>query len=184
MVEVWKDIIGFEGKYQISNLGNVKSLFKIPHLLKLNKYRRGNPYRYVNLSNNGKIKCVKVHRLVAQAFIPNLYNKPYINHIDGDVGNNNVNNLEWVTPLENNLHAYHVLKKHPMRGFKFDKNKKSKKVNQYYISEEGYKYHIATYSNAKVAAKINNLCQTSIRYCCNKHKHYKEVGGYFWEYCE
>lgn len=189
MEEIWKDIVGYEGKYQISNLGNVKSIYykkktnkKDPHILVGNKYKGRNPYRYVNLSKYGKIKSVKIHRLVAEYFIPNPENKPYVNHKDGDKGNNRVDNLEWVTPLENNLHAYYVLGKHPMKGFKFDKNKNSKRVNQYYVSKEGYKYHIATYCNVKAAGMINNLCPRSISCCCQKNKNYQQVGGYIWEY--
>jgi len=66
----------------------------------------GNGYYYVCLSKNGKVRKFKVNRLVAQAFIPNPDNKPFVNHIDGDKLNNNVNNLEWCTQSENMLHAY------------------------------------------------------------------------------
>lgn len=190
MEEIWKDIKGYEGKYQISNMGNVKSLHykkslsERPRLLKQRcSIRNGKRcYMYVVLSKENKVHTFYVHRLVAVYFIPNPGNKPYINHIDGDKTNNIASNLEWVTPLENNLHAYHVLGKHPFKGIMFDKNKNSKKVNQYYISEEGYKYHIATYCSAKAASMINKLCQRSIMYCCNGNKEYKQVGGYIWEY--
>lgn len=192
MKELWKEIIGYEGKYQISNLGNVKSIHYKKNISENHKLlkqrcaiRNGkNSYKYIVLSKENKVHTFYVHRLVAEYFVPNKDNKPYVNHKDGNKHNNKANNLEWVTPLENNLHAYHVLKKHPMIGFMFDKNKKSKKVNQYYISEKGYKYHIATYCNAKAASIVNNLNHRSICQCCNKHKHYKEVGGYIWEYRE
>ena len=189
--EIWKDIKGYEGKYQISNTGNVKSLH----------YHRGNKekilaprcvtknngeqlYYYVMLSKNNHVKCCKIHRLVAEHFVPNPQNKPYVNHKDGNKHNNNANNLEWVTPLENNLHAYHVLKKHPMKGYKYDKNKTSRKVEQWYVAENGYKYHIATYANIKAASIINNLHATSISQCCKGNSLYGQVGGYIWQYAE
>lgn len=184
MIEEWRDIEGYEGKYQVSNTGRVKSL----------QYHRGNSerclipkkgkngYLYVVLSKENKVKTFKIHRLVATYFIQNKENKPYVNHKDGNKENNNVENLEWVTPLENNLHAFYVLGKHPMRGMKYDKNKKSIKVNQYIITEEGYKYHIATYANAEIAAKINGLCMRSIQSCCRKEDGYLQCGGYYWDY--
>ena len=110
-MEIWKDIEGYENKYQISNLGNVKSLetwtgdkyIRREKILKNMVY--GNGYYYVCLSKNGKVKKYKVNRLVAQAFIPNPDNKPFTNHIDGDKLNNNVDNLEWCTQSENMKHA-------------------------------------------------------------------------------
>lgn len=110
-MEIWKNIEGYEGKYQVSNLGNVKSLetwtgdryIKREKILKNNLY--GNGYYYVGLSKNGKVKRYKVSRLVAQEFIPNPENKPFINHIDGDKLNNHIDNLEWCTQSENMKHA-------------------------------------------------------------------------------
>ena len=186
MSEIWQDIKGFEGKYQISNTGKVKSLnyhrMGREKILAPNK-RAKHGYWYVALCDgSGKIKVGKIHRLVAEHFIPNPDNKPYVNHKDGNKHNNNAENLEWVTPLENNLHCYRVLGKHPMKGFLFNKNKRSKKVQQYYISENGYEYHIATYANASVAARINNLNARSICECCNNGYGYRQSGGYIWKY--
>lgn len=111
--EIWKDIKGYEGYYQVSNLGNVKSLERyVPHerktfefirerILKQHKKR----YCFVALSLNGKIKNLTVHRLVAKAFIPNPENKETVNHISGNKHDNRVENLEWLTVEENNNHA-------------------------------------------------------------------------------
>lgn len=107
-MEVWKDIQGYEGLYQVSNLGRVRSLeritkrfngFKICEykdgnkILKLSKNNKG--YLTIGLCKDGKEKKCKVHRLVAQAFIPNLYGLPQINHKDENKENNIVSNLEW-----------------------------------------------------------------------------------------
>lgn len=115
--EIWKDIKDYEGLYQISNYGNVKSLPKERHnrrgvyiqkekLLSLTNTSTG--YKKVELVKDGKRKGFKVHRLVAQAFIPNPDEKPQVNHIDGDKTNNYVDNLEWATASENSIHAYNT----------------------------------------------------------------------------
>lgn len=114
MIEVWEDIEGFEN-YQISNLGRVKSkerYTKIKNgvmslrkekILKLSHNKKG--YAQTVLYKNKKPITVKIHRLVAQAFIPNPENKPQVNHKDGNKDNNFVNNLEWLTDKENKQHA-------------------------------------------------------------------------------
>ena len=102
-MEIWKDIEGFEGLYQVSNLGRVKSLnynhTKKEKILKLQLHGTG--YLLVVLYKESKGKIYQVHRLVVQAFIPNLENKPQVNHKDEDKTNNKVENLEWTTRKEN-----------------------------------------------------------------------------------
>ena len=113
MKEVWKDIKDYEGKYQISNLGRVRSLIyknnangKIYSRIKILKAFKDNKgYKRIYLKM-WKRKNAQIHRLVAQAFIENPNNKPQINHKDKNKENNNVNNLEWVTNSENQLHRY------------------------------------------------------------------------------
>lgn len=104
MKEIWKDIDGYKGKYQISNLGRVKSLkCNRERILKFTTMHKG--YHAVSFDNYKNRKTFRVHRLVAQAFIPNPKNKPQVNHIDGNKLNNSINNLEWVSPAENIKHA-------------------------------------------------------------------------------
>lgn len=104
-VEIWKPVVGFEGLYEVSNQGRVKSIPRKrckgnvlkPHIVK--------GYEYVHLSKDGKAKYLKVHRLVADAFLPEIQGKSYVNHIDGNKTNNSVKNLEWCTASENLKHA-------------------------------------------------------------------------------
>lgn len=108
MQEIWKDILDYEGLYQVSNLGRIKSLNR--KVTQYNGYNyserfykgkilkycvKPNGYAQVGLGKNGKIKWFAVHRLVAQAFIDNLNNEKYINHKDENKLNNKVENLEW-----------------------------------------------------------------------------------------
>jgi len=109
MNEIWKDIAGYEGLYQVSNLGRIKSLPRngTINLERFIKPRVDSGYERVWLSKNNKTKPLKISRLVAMAFISNTYNKPEVNHIDGNKLNNCVVNLEWVTKSENIKHAFY-----------------------------------------------------------------------------
>lgn len=117
-MEVWKDIEGYEGLYQVSNKGRVKSFKQAlsygsdysGKVLKLNTNDRG--YVLVTLSKNMKRRTFRVHRLVAQAFIPNPKNFPVVNHIDENKLNNNVDNLEWCTQEYNIYYSQGV----PVKG--------------------------------------------------------------------
>lgn len=110
MPEIWKDVKGYEGLYQISNFGKVKSLersVKFGHSKRiveetlLHPTDNGNGYKIVGLRKNGKRKNFYIHRLIAEAFIPNPLNLKYINHIDFNRSNNSVGNLEWCTQKDN-----------------------------------------------------------------------------------
>lgn len=97
-IEIWRDIPGYEGSYQVSNRGRVKSLLRNRiRILKPRKRSRGMKYLNVALFTNGKRKEESIHRLVALAFLPNPNNYPVINHKDENPGNNHVDNLEWCT---------------------------------------------------------------------------------------
>ena len=102
MIEVWKDIEGFDGKYQISSWGRVRSARGT-----LKTYENKKGYLKIGLYKNGKYHKRRINRLVAQAFIPNPYDLPQVNHIDGNKKNNSVTNLEWVTDSANKKHDKH-----------------------------------------------------------------------------
>ena len=113
MEEIWKDITGYEGLYQVSNLGNVKSISRIEISGKIKRKRKETiltprtrcGYYYVNLYRDGNSRSFNIHRLIAIEFIKNEENKTQVNHIDCNKKNNCVLNLEWVTPKENCKHA-------------------------------------------------------------------------------
>lgn len=119
-MEEWRDIPGYEGYYQVSNIGRIKSLdrwikrsdgkmhFERSRIMALSKSSNG--YLQVNLRKNGTFKRFNVHRLVALAFIPNPYNLPQVNHKDENKQNNCVENLEWCT-VKYNMEYSDVIKK-------------------------------------------------------------------------
>lgn len=149
MKEIWKDIPGYEGLYQVSNLGRVKSLRfrnnvcdkEKERIMTLNK--KDNEYLYVSLSKNGIRSNKYVHRLVATCFIPNDNNYETVNHIDYNVKNNNVNNLEWCSQKQNVFHSISHLKKrknitHSNTGEKYITYRKKDNVYRITINKVEY----------------------------------------------
>lgn len=102
MEEIWKDVEGYEGLYQVSNFGRVKRV-TTGRILKGGKDKYG--YLIVNLYKNSVGSIKTIHRLVAEAFIPNPENKPQVNHVDENKTNNSLDNLEWMTAKENTNHG-------------------------------------------------------------------------------
>lgn len=136
-MEEWKNIKNFEGLYQVSNFGRVKSLKRdvnykdgrIRHQKEKTStgFIRNTGYLYVNLNKNSKVIKKNIHRLVAQAFIPNPENKPQVNHKDGNKTNNHVDNLEWNTAKENFNHALNTGLIKPLKGKKHNNSKITEK---------------------------------------------------------
>lgn len=179
-MEEWKDIKGYEGLYQLSNYGRVKSLLKeiiMKPQLRCNYYR-------VRLIKEGVGKNHSVNRLVADAFIDNPDSKPEVGHYDCDTHNNKVNNLYWCTHKEN-LNNPITLKRYSKhsKGHKkteetIEKIKKSlyKSILQFDLKGN----LIAKYDSAKEASKITNSNYVSICQCCTGRN--KTANGYIWKY--
>ena len=159
-MEKWKDIKSFEGIYQVSNFGRVKSLPRKQwngriywtskeKILKQTKDKRG--YLLIGLHNNNKLITAKVHRLVGIHFIPNPQNKPEINHKNGIKIQNDVENLEWATSSENNKHAYDTKLRKSSKG---EKNTLSKLTNKS-VLEIREKYIPWKYTQAMLAKEYN-----------------------------
>ena len=179
-MEIWKDIAGYEGLYQVSNLGRVKSLSRRDRLNRVIQEKILKPrsnkdgYLIVDLYKEGKRKTYKVHRLVAQAFIPNPDNKSQVNHRDEDKTNNKVENLEWMTCKENINYGTHNER---MAKSQTNDKKRSKPI-----------YGINVKTNEKIEfpstaeAGRSGFYQSGIVYCLKgKRKTHK---GYKWYYKE
>lgn len=185
MREIWKDIVGYEGIYQVSNFGNVKSLSFGPKNIRESgtiKLLRQTPsncgYYKVELYKNGKSKMMYVHRLVATAFIPNPDKKPQVNHIDGNKANNVLSNLEWASRRENQLHAiYHGLRtRSPMLGRTGSNNPSSKAILQYDLSGN----FIREWCGISEAARSLGISSSSISNCLSGKT--KTSYGSVWKY--
>lgn len=158
--EIWKPVIGFEGLYDVSNLGRVKSIGSY------NTCKRGvmNPmtdrcgYFHVMLYNKGVHKDISIHRLVATAFIPNPNRYKYVNHKDENTKNNCVDNLEWCTNSYNLIYS------------------NGKKVAQY--SKDGS--FIKEFNSVADASRAYNIPTTNISKCCMGKRH--SAGKYVWKY--
>ena len=175
MQGIWKDVEGYEGIYQISSFGNVKSkrfwlgnryIYR-DRILKTSKSSSG--YLQVIFSKDGKTKSKFIHRLVAFAFLENKNNYEEINHKDENKENNNVNNLEWCN-RKYNMNYGNIKEKLA--------NKKAKKVAKYNKNESLLKI----YKSIKKASIDNNVQSNAIVACCKHKKGYKTCGGYRWEY--
>ncbi len=170
-MEKWKKIDGFD-KYYVSNRGRVKNK-KTGRVLKPCVSSWG--YLRHTLSLNGVTSVVRVHRLMALAFIPNPENKPTVNHIDGNKTNNSLDNLEWATYSENNFHAYRIGLKvaHWLGKFKAD-HPRSKTVTQLKDGHVIGKYISLTEAAEKANVSIGNISKV----ISGERKHTK---GFTWE---
>ena len=185
--EDWKDIEGFED-YTIDKKGNIYSKRKRKYLKQtINKFG----YCKVTLQKDKYKKVFSVHRLVAQAFIPNPKNKPQVNHIDSNRQNNNVKNLEWVTAKENIQHALKNKRFENMGIINSERMKKSKLyLKGYPLANEVTKKKVAqydkknnllnVYESISDASRNTGITITSISYACNNKR--KTGGGFIWHF--
>ena len=193
MEEEWRDIKGYEGLYQVSNLGKVRSLDR--YINARNKKKRmingtllrlrfnNSNYNIVSLYKDNVQDIRFVHRLVAETFIPNPEDKPQVNHIDGNKTNNCVNNLEWCTRSENNRHAWKtglnkVSDNQRKAASQSAKERFSKKIVQYDLNGN----FIKEWDSMSEAQRQLNIWHESIGKCC-KGK-IKTSGKYIWRFKE
>lgn len=170
-MEIWKDIKDYEGLYQASNLGNIKSVKKNRNLKFIN---RSDGYYYINLSKKSKVKPTKVHRIIAQTFIENPNNYNIINHIDGNRKNNCISNLEWCTQSHNIKEAYRMGTKKPNKI----NIKKRKKVMQFSVNYQ----LIKIWDSIKEASKELKIKDSNISLVCKNKRNL--AGGFVWKYKE
>ena len=167
MEEIWKDKKGYEGHYQVSNWGRVKSIkFGKEKILKLIKDKDG--YLQVTLCKNNIKKVYKVHRLVAEAFIDNTDNLPQVNHKDENKLNNNVDNLEWCDRLYNVRYG---------TGIERRSKKRSKPVLQYDLEGNFIKEWVSINECGR-----NGYSQQAISSCCRKELYRHTHKGFRWSY--
>jgi hypothetical protein len=182
--EIWRDIPNYEGLYQASNLGRIRSLpreweqkhysginshyNKESQIMKLCEYNK-NGYLYISLTKNKKAKKHLVHRLIAETFLIRRNNENYINHLDCDKKNNKLDNLEWCTQSHNIQYAYDNNTKIPphMRKIKrFD-------LKNNYIDE---------FISLQEAERKTKIKASNISKCCRGQRN--QAGGYKWQYAE
>lgn len=192
MNEKWKEICEYEGMYEVSSNGNIRSVnrkvfhtsnnsMKTVEGVTLIQEQSNRGYKRVTLSKNGKVEKLSIHRLVAKAFIPNPDNKPHINHIDGDKKNNILSNLEWCTQSENMLHSSKVLGNKagkPMQGKLGKDSPFSKKVVQLTKDDT----FVNSFYGLHEAQRETGVNKANIGEVCNGNR--KLAGGFKWKYDE
>lgn len=185
-IEVWKDVKGFEGYYQISNYGRLKSFKVNKHgqILKLTN-KKGDYLTFVLCGKSKENKSTRIHRLVAETFLANPNNLPEVNHIDGNKQNNNVKNLEWVTRKENRLHSMTVLHPHQNDGMiYYNQHIRPKPIIQMDLKGNT----ISEFESAEMASKQTGVCARNILQVANKTPFNKKgllrksAGGYKWAF--
>lgn len=176
-VERFKDIEGYEGLYQISNLGNVKSLNygRTGEEKLLKPAKKDNGYLFIGLHKNGNVKFFLIHRLVALAFIPNPLYLKEINHINEDKTDNCVNNLEWISHKDNMKYGTRIVKELETKSKKGSVNAE-KPVVQYTKNM----IEVGRYKSLSEASRQTNISDNCIGSCCRGKL--KSCGGYIWKY--
>lgn len=184
--EEWRDVVGYEGIYQVSNLGRVKSVNRKDNLMHFHagrllvEHKRPNGYRYVHLSKMGIAKWYSIHRLVATAFCEKPDGCDVVNHLDNCPSNNCANNLEWTTYAGNMQHAARQgrMKHQPQN---LTKAQESRKIPVIAISSDGTR---TEFESQRAAGEALGLASGHIAACCRQEYGYKTIKGYRFEYAD
>lgn len=170
--EIWLPIKGYEGKYEVSSFGRVRSLgngIKNSKQKVLSPYKASNGYLRVDLWRNGIGKRFLVHRLVAEAFLPNWFDDPQVNHIDEDKTNNNIENLEWCDAKYNTNFG---------TGVERRAKKQSKQILQ--LTKTGE--FVREWPSTNEVERQLGFCHSKISACCRGKR--KSHHGFIWRYKE
>ena len=181
MEEIWKDIKGYEGRYQVSNLGMIRN--RKGRILKLSLSRKKYGYVKVSLSKNNIQSTYLVHRLVGEAFLPNPDNKPEVGHSDCNRSNNCVDNLYWCTHPENMSNPTTIANMHHQR--KDGKAVKPKRKRRGYYVKEISQYtksgeFVRTWHSMHQIERELKIYHSEISEACKRKR--KTAGGYVWRY--
>lgn len=176
-IEIWKPVKGFEGLYEVSNLGRVRTFHPKENNIILKPYITPNGYEQICLYSGKARKKMYVHRVVAMEFVENPENLPQVNHKDENKQNNAAANLEWVSSAQNLQYGSRLLKQKET----FKKNGKLLKSVDCY-SLNGDLLH--TFNSCKEAAEATGANASAITQCCKGNPRCRTSGGYVWKYHE
>lgn len=187
IIEEWRPIEGYEGLYEVSNMGRIKSL-KFDKEKILSQCRIKNGYLYVALCKNGKMKTYKVHRLVAQAFLENPSNLPCVNHIDENKVNNYVDNLEWCSYKYNSNHGTCQKRRVDSTDYKAFQERRVANIDWKSVAEklsrQVYQYSLdgtlVGIWDSTAECGRQGFDQGHVSQCCNGNR--KQHKGFLWSY--
>ena len=174
-IERWKDIKGFEGRYQISNFGNIQSLFTVVPFVLSNKNQKKEYLRRVLFYEDQSSKTVLIHRLVYEAFVGEIPKGFQIHHLDGNKQNNHVNNLIALSSRD------HILLETSLDNSRIKgmyKHNKDRRIHIVQLTMEGE--FVAEYLGSEEASIATGVCQRNICQVINHEQGRKQAGGYRW----